>query len=637
MVTKTIGTGGDYATLTDAWISVAPDGNGVNLTDDYTFNLISNILETTGWNGNSYRCKLNSHTVYFTNTGGYTITWASGFVNYAFVSNNGGNISIDGLKFSLPINNGSISFLLGAGTGTITVKNVVAIGDLLGNITTAFINVIKQQFFSSAVYTVNIYNCKIYGGGTGISLAGYKSGDNLHLENSVLYKCKIGVTLITVAGTTISLKNVCSFDCTTADYNIASGTTTNSFTNCADKDNSIATSGGTLSGNITGITTAEFLSVTTSSSNFLLIDKNSQLFNAGTQNISAFNTSDINGYNRPYNSRVSIGVNEPEAPMVPTFKKLGLLLAKQQTALGTKQSSLTMTDQSAVEDSFSMDYKKEFQEQNIAQAIFGQPQMVAGVSSIDVKVTLPIIPTGSATLPNVARYLNCSGMTYALATSKHSWTPSSDVTADWKDMTLHSYTGEKTTSGGDSLLTKAHSAMFDVEISGEVGKPVMATFTGKAVPDGVPAATNYISGTLTPLATVPPAVLKNATQTINGISFNILKFNFKMGNDVQFVKSMGDDSGHLQSMITGRKAQLTATVYMEDQSAKNPLTGMAAGTLATTALKFGNATDNLISITSASNKSQIVDAKQGEDNRLVTWELTVAFVDNNVTLAINDA
>jgi len=323
--------------------------------------------------------------------------------------------------------------------------------------------------------------------------------------------------------------------------------------------------------------------------------------------------------------------------MVPSFQKLALLLSKVQPALGTKVASLTMTDQSAVGESFSLDYKKEFAEQDITQAIFGQPQMVAGTSMVDVKLTLPIIPTGSSTVPNVGRYLDCCGMVYALATKKHSWTPSSSVSTDWKDMTLHSYSGEKTTSGGDSLLTKAHSAMFSYELSGEVGKEATITLSGKAVPDGVPAATNYITGTLTPLATVPFATLKNATQTINGISYNILKFSLKDDCDVQFIKSMGDDSGNLQSMITGRKASLTATVYMEDQSAKNPLTGMAAGTLATTTIKFGNATDYLISIISGTNKSQIVDAKVSNDNGLQTYELTVKFIDNNYTLSINDS
>ncbi|MBE3139317.1 MAG: hypothetical protein IMZ53_01915 [Thermoplasmata archaeon] len=322
--------------------------------------------------------------------------------------------------------------------------------------------------------------------------------------------------------------------------------------------------------------------------------------------------------------------------MVPTFQKLALLLAKQQSALGTKApAALTMTDQAAVDDTFELTYKKEFAEQSLAQGIFGQPQSVGGMSQIDCKVVLPIIPTGSTTVPTVGKFLNSCGLTYALATLKHSWTPSSVVGTDWHDMSLNGYTGDKTT--GDSTLTKAHSAMFDVEIAGEIGKVVTATFTGKAVPDGVPAAASYLTDSVTAISTAVPAVLKNATQTINGLTMHVLKFALKIGNDVQMIKSMGDDSGNGQAMIVGRKSSLTCTVYMEDSSTNNPLTGMAAGTLATTTIKFGSASDSLISITSGTNKSEIVDCKPSVDNGLMCWDILINFVDNSVTLAINDA
>jgi hypothetical protein len=332
-----------------------------------------------------------------------------------------------------------------------------------------------------------------------------------------------------------------------------------------------------------------------------------------------------------YNDSITTG-----GPMVPTFQKLNLLLAKQQSALGTKApSALTVTDQSAVDDTFELNYKQESADQSLAQAIFGQPQTVRGMAEIECKVTMPIIPTGSATVPTVGKYLNSCGMSYALATNKHSWAPSSDVATDWHDMSMNGYTGDKTT--GDSILTKAHSAMFDVEIAGEVGKMVTATFTGKAVPDGVPAAASYPTGSVTAISTSVPAVLKNATQTINGLTLHILKFAFKTGNDIQLVKDMNDASGHLQAMIVGRKSTMTCTVYMENASSNNPLTGMAAGTLATTTLKFGSATDYLISIISGTNKSEIVDCKPSVDNGLMCWDISLNFVDNSVTLAINDA
>jgi hypothetical protein len=323
------------------------------------------------------------------------------------------------------------------------------------------------------------------------------------------------------------------------------------------------------------------------------------------------------------------------AGIVPTFQKLNLLLCKAQSVVGTKESSLVYTDFITVDDTFSLDYKKDFTEQGLVQGIFGNPQSVPGSSSVDVKITMPITPTGAVTVPTIKPLLDATGCVYALATKKHTWIPTSTIASNWKDVTLWGYTGDKTT--GDSIITKAHSVMFDLEVSGEVGKPVIANFTGKGVPDGVPAAGDYPSSAVSLISTVPPAVLKNTTMTINGLSLNILKFSVKWGNDVQLIKSPSDDSGYLQSMIVGRKSTWSVTVYMENASANNPLTGMAAGTLATTTIKFGPATDSLISFTSGSNKSEITDCKQSVDNGLMCWDITGSFVDNNFTFAINDA
>lgn len=326
------------------------------------------------------------------------------------------------------------------------------------------------------------------------------------------------------------------------------------------------------------------------------------------------------------------------AGIVPTFQKLALLLCKKQTTKGTAVGSLApATDFTTVDDTFELTYVKEFAEQSLVQGIFGQPQRVGGMSNIDVKVSLPIIPTGTSTVPVIGKFLDCCGTLYALDanTKKHTWT-FDHATAGWEDMELWSYSGDKT--GGDSILTKAHSAMFDVELALEVGKPVVCTFTGKAVPVEVPAAGSYPTPDPTIITTVPPAVIKNAVVTINGIAFCMLKATVKAGNDVQLIKCGSDDSGYLQAMITGRKSTFTATVYQQDASAKNPFTGLAAGTLGTTSIKFGSgAADSSITIASAADKSEIIECKASNDNGLSTWDISGNFVDNAWSIVINDA
>jgi hypothetical protein len=320
--------------------------------------------------------------------------------------------------------------------------------------------------------------------------------------------------------------------------------------------------------------------------------------------------------------------------MSTSFSKLNVLLGKVQSALGTKQSSLAYGDFRTVDDNFELTYAQEFGEQNLAQGFFGQPQSVLGMASVDVKVGMPIIPTGSSTTPNVHNFLQCSGLSYALATSKHTYAPTSDIATYWKDMTLWGYTGDLT--AGESLLTKAHSVMYDLELVGELGKPMQANFAGKGVPDGAPAAASYVSGTLAVLSSIVPAVIKSTTLAIGGINYSILKFSVKLGNDVQLIKAMSDNSGNLQSMIVGRKSTWTATVYQETLSTKNPYTVMNAQTLGSFTATFGTA-GSRITIAADASKAEITDIKGGNDNGLNTFEMSGNFIDNGWSMAINDA
>jgi hypothetical protein len=313
---------------------------------------------------------------------------------------------------------------------------------------------------------------------------------------------------------------------------------------------------------------------------------------------------------------------------------MDVLLGKLQSALGTKQTSLVNTDFRTIDDTFELTYTQEMVEQALAQGFFGQPQRIKGLCAVDAKVSMPIIPTGTSTEPNVTDFLKCCGMSYALATSKHTFAPSSDVATDWKDMTLWKYTGSKV--AGESLLTKAHSIMFDAELDFEIGKPAHATFTGKGVPDGTkPDAASYVSGSLSVLSGAVPAVVKSTAMTIAGYSLNILKANVKLGNEVQLIRSMSDESGYLQSMITGRKSTFTATVYEETPASKNVYDLFSAQTLGNFDLTFGTA-GSRISIVST-GKSEIIDVKPGNDNGVSTWEISGAFVDNSWTLEINEA
>lgn len=317
--------------------------------------------------------------------------------------------------------------------------------------------------------------------------------------------------------------------------------------------------------------------------------------------------------------------------MNPSFSKLNVLLGKVQSALGTKQSSLTSSDFRTVGEDFSLDYVNDFKEQSLAQGIFGQPQKIKGVQSIDVKVTLPVIPTGGASTPNVHDFLRCCGMAYTLSTYEHQYAPSSAIATDWKDMTLWGYTGDKT--AGQSQLTKAHSVMFDSKLSWAIGEALMAEFTGKGVPDGVPAPASYVSGTLALLSDVPPAFLKSTYLSIVGEDYCVLKGELNFGNQIELVKCTSDASGFIRSTIKGRTTSFAMTVY-QDIAAANPLSDMDGEVLDELKIRWGVTDGSLIEIGSTA-KAQITSVKNGKDGDLNTYELAGYFVDNDWYLHIN--
>jgi hypothetical protein len=317
------------------------------------------------------------------------------------------------------------------------------------------------------------------------------------------------------------------------------------------------------------------------------------------------------------------------------YKELDVFLARNQTTLGTALTDIANTDFRAVANQFSLDVRQEFSPINLASGGFGQQAQVKGAASVDVKISLPVVPTGSVTAPHVADFLKASGMSETVSTNLYTYAPSSAHTTDWKDQTAWSYTGDKTS--GDCLLTKAHSVMYDWELEGEVGKPLMLNLTGKGCLASAPAAASFVSGTLTMPSGTVPAVVKATTMTIGGLTgLKIVKFKFSIGNSLQLIKDPSQDYGYSRCDIAGRESKFQITAIQENLNPNNPYTIMDTPTLATTTFTFGVA-GSRISIGSAASKSQIIDIKNADDNGIKIFDISGIFVDNDFTFAINVA
>jgi hypothetical protein len=279
MITKTIGSGGDYAGIKEALVFLASMNP---IDDDYEFDLISDTVENFGVAGPAYNLytgvnrniitfkSSNNSTVTITSTSGIYVVIGYGSNQYPLHS---GSLTFDEIKFVRTGLYGNATLYLGAtisffkpqrGFADIAVKNCVFIGANKTNAGLSF----ATWYINISILNNRFYNCSYgfscsSGGGAGPDTIGLVR----KIENCSFYDCATGL-----GGHNRSFiaNNVVAISCSTVDFEAYVNA---SYTNCADSDNSIASSGAILSGNITGITDLDFLSVDPASADFLKIGK----------------------------------------------------------------------------------------------------------------------------------------------------------------------------------------------------------------------------------------------------------------------------------------------------------------------------------------------------------------------------
>jgi hypothetical protein len=319
------------------------------------------------------------------------------------------------------------------------------------------------------------------------------------------------------------------------------------------------------------------------------------------------------------------------------YKELDVLLYRLQTTFGTPITALTIADSTAVMDGFELTYTPEFTPMDLATARFGQERQVRGGASVEVKVEMPIAPTGTTVASNVSEFLRASGMSEAVSTNLRTYAPISDTTGtSWNQMTLWGYIGDK--AAGDSVRTKAQNVMFDWELTGEIGKPCTMTFTGKGSTDAAPDATTYPAGTVTIPNSIIPATIKSTAMTVGGKTLSLLSFGVSMGNTVTLVKDMSSNYGYAGATITKRESNWKAKAYAATASTQNPFPVMdstSSTALTNFGITFGPAVGSRITIASGTSKCQITKVTPSDEDGIHCWDLEGIFVDNDFTVAVN--
>ena len=227
MINKTIGNGGDYATIGDA---IAALNAASPLTDDYTFTLISDVAE-------EWHVSLNY------DANGKTVT---------FTAAPHGGLLASAKKVTLSTPDSGLDFHIA--NGNLIFENIhVYRTDTTYNHYTMRLNVVNSGSIilrKCFIYTgvaggvcacgtsgsTKIYGCLLYGSIYGGSRALTLSGSNAVVENVTIFSCVYGVFDPTGNDAAV-LRNVATLDCPTGWYIFGGGSA--ALINCADSGTTI--------------------------------------------------------------------------------------------------------------------------------------------------------------------------------------------------------------------------------------------------------------------------------------------------------------------------------------------------------------------------------------------------------------
>jgi hypothetical protein len=317
----------DYQDWNALWLGLIAAGSW---TQDYECEQVADVNNTTADPGGAIGFHQNGHSLHIFNGNPPLGNQNNGFKTFVdqpvtidpISTNLGDLIIIDGLNI---INRLSHSWCLdttydkngeNVGNHDVIIKNCICQGTGTDqNGTWEYgIKVHPGNNGTKTIFNCKVFNCAssgilIYAGGT----------PSAHvIENCSVYNCaKVFSTAgFIYSGGTLrnsTIRNnvvVNNFNAYPCWQTFPSGLSNVTINNNASSDATAPTNYGT--GNLFNIQNADFLSIDSSSNNFLNIDVSSTLYNRGSTSISSLNISDIAENPRPHgvNNLVSIGTYE---------------------------------------------------------------------------------------------------------------------------------------------------------------------------------------------------------------------------------------------------------------------------------------------------------------------------------------
>jgi hypothetical protein len=315
------------------------------------------------------------------------------------------------------------------------------------------------------------------------------------------------------------------------------------------------------------------------------------------------------------------------------LSKLGLVLVKTQSVLGTGEVSLTTSDYVKVDDGFKVAPKIDMYQPNTVRGIFGQDAAIVGKSSAEVEISMDI-STGSAT-PPIVQFFKACNLKDTVSSNKHTFTPIHDrcATSGTSDLTIWKYDGVKCPTSY-ATVTKANNVSLNCSIDFKNGEPAKAKFTGMGVLPSMPTSATYPVGTLTqPTDTIYP-VMSLSNVTLFGYSSpKIKEATFELGADVKLIDDLSSTYGYRYADIRGFASKLKVVMYVDPANVTNPIVQLIAGTIGTVQLTYGPAASRF---TLKSSNAQIVGVDVSSSDGVDVYTLDINFVDNNFSIIVND-
>ena len=317
-------------------------------------------------------------------------------------------------------------------------------------------------------------------------------------------------------------------------------------------------------------------------------------------------------------------------------KGLEAILVKIQSVFGTPATDLvsigTTNYYFPATDNSKIDINPQFTPIDVLSGGFDQDASVRGniLATAEIGCYMKSVGTLITSLPEFGTIAQTCGLEYSAGNSGTLYIHYYGC-GTTKDLTIWHYSGGF--GSNQSLLRKLGNVVGDWKITGEAGKPVLFTMTGKGI---------YTSESVStiPTFTIPKdrsviAAAVPLTVLIGDQVYNVLKFEISGNNVVEQYGSNADAYGTGESVMADVRVKMSFTAYA-DITKTFPLdTAIANTPLTAMTFTFGIAGQKITMDTSVSSKLFLINCKQEKQGNLTIWDCSGIVTDNAFIITVN--